>query len=146
MSRTAIITAWAIGAAATAGAVVFGVIAVTTAIAGEVVIDRAIPFVVFVVFAVLVGLQVLTARRAGVPERYFNTEGPGSLLRGVVATAIGVYAAASFAAGYERVDGAVVMCGLTTLMCIRSAGLASQSIQRSHPSEPGKEDEPCKTP
>ena len=87
MSRAAIIAAWAIGAAASAGAVVFGVIAVTTAIAGEVVIDRAIPFVALVVFAVLVGLQVLTARRAGVPERYFDTEGPDSLLGGVVATA-----------------------------------------------------------
>ena len=45
-----------------------GVIAVVTAMVEEVTIDRAIVVVVLVVFAVVVGLQVLAARHAGVPS------------------------------------------------------------------------------
>lgn len=147
MSRLSVIAAWAIGAAATAGAVVLGVNAVVTAIVEEITIDRAVVVVVLVVFAVVVGLQVLAARHAGVQERFFDDEGTGSMVFGAVMLAGGVYVAVSMAAaGYRPITGAVFMCAFATAMCVRSATLASRSIRRGHAREPGEEAKPRKTP
>ena len=41
--------------------------------------------------------------------------------------------------GLQADHGAVFMCGFATAMCVRSATLASRSIRRGHPREPGEE-------
>ena len=97
-----------------AGGVVFGVVAVATAVLGDIVMNRAIPVIALGVATVVVGLQVLAARRAGVPERYIDTNGRGGLLFSAVAAAVSVYALISMTVGYEQVNGAAVMCGLAT--------------------------------
>ena len=144
MSRVAPVAAWVVGLGAAAAGVVFGVVAVATAVLGDIVMNRAIPVTALAVAGVVVGLQVLAARRAGAHERYIDTNGRGGLLLGAVATAVGVYALISVAAGYERVNGAAVICGLATALCVRSANLASQSIRRA--AARGGEGEPCATP
>ncbi|HEV7805381.1 MAG TPA: hypothetical protein VGO80_06170 [Solirubrobacteraceae bacterium] len=143
MSDVTIIAAWAIGLAVTAGAVVFGVVAVATVLSGEAVIDRAIPAAAFGVAAVVVGLQVLAARRAGVPERYIAADAPRGLVFGAVAVIVARYATVSLAAGHEQVNGAAVICGFAAALCVRSANLASQSIRRDR--EPGQEGQRCET-
>ena len=144
MNVASIVAAWAIGLAATAGAVVFGVVAVATVMLGEVAIDRAIPAIALGVVAVAVGLQVLGARHAGVPERYIAADGPGGLVFGAVAVIVALYVTVSLAAGYEQVSGAAVICGFAAALCVRSADLTSQSIRRGQTREPG-EDGSCET-
>ena len=144
MNVASIVAAWAIGLAATAGAVVFGVVAVATVMLGEVAIDRAIPAIALGVVAVAVGLQALGARHAGVPERYIAADGPGGLVFGAVAVTVALYVTVSLAAGYEQVSGAAVICGFAAALCVRSADLTSQSIRRGQTREPG-EDGSCET-
>ena len=139
MSRVSLVAAWVVGLGACAAGVVFGVVAVATAVLGEVVIDRAIPAAAFGVAAVVVGLQVLAARRAGVPERYIAADGPGGLVFGAVAVIVALYVTVSLAAGYEQVNGAAVICGFAAALCVRSADLTSQSIRRGQTREPGED-------
>ena len=90
-------------------------------------------------------MQVGAARRAGVTERYLDDTGPGGRWFSLIAVSVGVYAGASMISGYEPINGTVVMNGLATAMCVRSANLASLSIGRGHTGEPGGGGS-CKTP